>query len=214
MGKRGKIILLILILFSVMYILKPNILKAIGWSFRDIYNIKVSLDDIESLEDGIDIQYVKYNWKEELEVDNRPTILVYHHTAIKEISPTDIDKLHKDKGWNGIGYHYYIRKDGTVYKGREDDAEGSHVKGYNKKSIGVCVEGNFEEECLTEEQIDSLENLSIFLCLKYDINEILQHKDLGKTLCPGNNFPIEEIKKSVIDGMKSVKKDLKSKRES
>ena len=90
-------------------------------------------------------------------------------------------------------------------KGREDEAEGSHVKGYNKKSIGVCLEGNFEEEYLTDEQIEALKKLSIYICLKYNIKDILPHKELGNTLCPGKNFPLEEIKNDIIKELKSIK---------
>ena len=72
-----------------------------------------------------------------------------------------------------------------------------HVKG--------DLEGNFEEEYLTESQMKSLEQLSVYLCLKYDIKDILPHRELGKTLCPGKNFPMEEIKTAVIEEIKSIK---------
>lgn len=198
------IIFMVLIL-GVIYLFKPKILKAIGWSYKGIYNIKVTVEEIENLKNNLDIQYLKYEWDEDLDVGNEPVILVYHHTAIKDISPEDINKLHKNKGWKGIGYHYYIRKDGTIYKGREDEAEGSHVKGYNKKSIGICLEGNFEEEQLSKEQIKSLKDLSVYICLKYNIKDILPHKKLGNTLCPGRNFPLKEIKNEVIKEIKSIK---------
>lgn len=200
-----KYITYIIVIACIIFLFKPKILKAVGWSYKDIYNVNIKTEEIESMYKDLDIQYLRYEWAEELDIDNEPTILVYHHTAIKNISPEDIDKLHKNKGWKGIGYHYYIRKYGTIYKGREDEAEGSHVKGYNKKSIGVCLEGNFEEEYLTDEQIEALKKLSIYICLKYNIKDILPHKELGNTLCPGKNFPLEEIKNDIIKELKSIK---------
>ena len=205
MKKTEKYIIFFILILVIIYVIKPKILKSIGWSYKDIYGANITVEEIEKMQKDLDIQYLRYEWSEELEVDNEPTILVYHHTAIKSISPEDIDKLHKNKGWKGIGYHYYIRKDGTIYKGREDNAEGSHIKGYNKESIGICVEGNFEEEYLSNEQIESLKNLSVYICLKYNIKDILPHKELGKTLCPGKNFPLEEIKNDVIKEIKKIK---------
>lgn len=194
-----------IIFICVIFIFKPKILKMFGFSYRDIYNISAIEEVVESIHESLDIQYIRYEWTDELEVDNNPTILVYHHAAIKNISPEDINNLHKNKGWRGIGYHYYIRKDGTIYKGREDQAEGSHVKGYNKKSIGVCLEGDFEEEYLTEEQREALKKLSVYICIKHNIKDILPHKELGNTLCPGKNFPLEEIKNDVIKELKKMK---------
>lgn len=200
-----KYIIFIILICSFIFLFKPKILKAIGWSYRDIYNVKIIKEEIENMYDNLDIHYLRYEWIEEVDKGNEPTILVYHHTAIKNISPEDIDKLHKNKGWKGIGYHYYIRKDGTIYKGREDEDEGSHVKGYNKESIGICVEGNFEEEYLSIEQINALKKLSVYICLKYNIKDILPHKELGNTLCPGKNFPLKEIKNDVIRDIKNIK---------
>ena len=204
MKKEIKYIFFLVLILGTIYFLKPTILKVIGWSYKDIYNANITVEEIENMQKSLNIHYLRYEWSEELEVDNEPTKLVYHHTAIKNISPEDINKLHKNKGWKGIGYHYYIRKDGTIYKGREDDAEGSHVKGYNKESIGICVEGNFEEEYLSDEQIESLKKISLYICLKYNIKDILPHKELGKTLCPGKNFPLEEIKNDVIKEIKKI----------
>ena len=204
MKKEIKYIFFLVLILGTIYFLKPTILKVIGWSYKDIYNANITVGEIENMQKSLNIHYLRYEWSEELEGDNEPTKLVYHHTAIKNISPEDINKLHKNKGWKGIGYHYYIRKDGTIYKGREDDAEGSHVKGYNKESIGICVEGNFEEEYLSDEQIESLKKLSLYICLKYNIKDILPHKELGKTLCPGKNFPLEEIKNDVIKEIKKI----------
>lgn len=204
MKKEIKYIFFLVLILVTIYFLKPTILKVIGWSYKDIYNANITVEEIENMQKSLNIHYLRYEWSEELEVDNEPTKLVYHHTAIKNISPEDINKLHKNKGWKGIGYHYYIRKDGTIYKGREDDAEGSHVKGYNKESIGICVEGNFQEEYLSDEQIESLKKLSLYICLKYNIKDILPHKELGKTLCPGKNFPLEEIKNDVIKEIKKI----------
>ena len=206
MKREIKYIYFAVIILGGIYILKPKILKFMGFSYKDIYNANITVEEIKNIEDNLNICYLNYEWEYEPEIGNEPIILVYHHTAIKNISAEDINKLHKNKGWKGIGYHYYIRKDGEIYKGREDEAEGSHAKGYNKESIGICLEGNFEEEHLSNEQIEALKNLSVYICLKYNIRDIVPHKELGNTLCPGKNFPLREVKNDIIKEIKNIKK--------
>lgn len=174
-------------------------------SYRERYNIRLSFEDIYKLKDELNIQTVDYNWANGLNLINKPKVLIFHHAAIRDISVEEVDKLHQNKGWEGIGYHYFISKDGTIYEGRPESAEGAHTIGKNRDSIGICVEGNLEEAEITLNQMLSLENLSLYLCLRYDINDILQHKDLANTLCPGKNFPMEEIKSSIIDSIKDYK---------
>jgi N-acetyl-anhydromuramyl-L-alanine amidase AmpD len=72
------------------------------------------------------------------------TFIVIHCSAVRpgqQSSAADIDKWHKDKGWKGIGYHYVVRRDGSIEKGRPLEQVGSHVVGHNKHSIGICYEG-------------------------------------------------------------------------
>lgn len=57
-----------------------------------------------------------------------------------------IDRWHRERGFLKIGYHFVIKRDGTVEKGRELDEIGAHVYGYNTKSVGVCLAGGLDEE--------------------------------------------------------------------
>ena len=54
---------------------------------------------------------------------------------------SEVDLWHRKQGWDKVGYHYYIRLDGTLQIGRELNEVGAHCKGQNSKSIGVCFEG-------------------------------------------------------------------------
>lgn len=65
-----------------------------------------------------------------------------------------IHSWHKEKGWDGIGYHHVILEDGTVENGRPHYWQGAHVKGYNHASIGICLIGMGGDA--TEKQLDSL----------------------------------------------------------
>lgn len=61
--------------------------------------------------------------------------------AYMDIGLAEIDQWHRDKGWSSCGYHYVIRRDGTLETGREMYSMGAHVKGYNHESIGICMAG-------------------------------------------------------------------------
>jgi len=76
----------------------------------------------------------------------------------------DVDAYHKSKGWKGIGYHEYVRRDGTVQHGRPVEVAGAHVVGHNKHSIGICYEGGLDADGVkadtrTPEQIRALRQL-------------------------------------------------------
>lgn len=204
-------IVLIFILFTsalFAFIFRDNVRECLKISYRKYYNIKIDNEVIEDMKNNLNIIDIDYNWTEDLILNNNPNKIIYHHAARSEWSPEGINEFHKAKGWKGIGYNYYIRKDGTIYSGRSENSEGAHTRGENNNSIGICLEGNFEEEELTKEQINSLVNLSLYISLKYDIYKIMGHRDAYETLCPGKNFPIDEIRDNVVNLLKNTKKEL------
>jgi N-acetylmuramoyl-L-alanine amidase len=62
------------------------------------------------------------------------------------IGEREIDRWHRQKGWLMIGYHFVITRDGRLQKGRDINEIGAHVKGYNHKSVGVCMVGGYAEK--------------------------------------------------------------------
>ena len=116
--------------------------------------------------------------------------IVIHHTA--STAKETVEQIHNfhinNNGWAGIGYHFYIRKDGTVYKGRDEKYAGAHCENYNSVSLGICLEGNFEIEKPTEKQLKSLSELLQHLKQKYGNVQVVGHRDLNATACPGKNL--------------------------
>jgi N-acetylmuramoyl-L-alanine amidase len=59
-----------------------------------------------------------------------------------DVGADEIRRWHVDgNGWSDIGYHYVIKRDGTIEKGRDVTVPGAHVAGHNKDSIGICMVG-------------------------------------------------------------------------
>ena len=116
--------------------------------------------------------------------------IVIHHTA--STAKETVEQIHNfhinNNGWAGIGYHFYIRKDGTIYKGRDEKYAGAHCENYNSVSLGICLEGNFEIEKPTEKQIQSVTDLVKYLRKKYGDFKLVGHRDLNATACPGKNL--------------------------
>lgn len=77
------------------------------------------------------------------------TLAVIHCSATfpnQRVTVQDIDHWHRQRGFDGIGYHYYITVDGTIWIGRPLSRIGAHCKGYNAHSIGICYEGGLDKE--------------------------------------------------------------------
>ncbi|MBO6178549.1 MAG: N-acetylmuramoyl-L-alanine amidase [Selenomonadaceae bacterium] len=121
--------------------------------------------------------------------------IVIHHTGNPtddDLSAEEIHQSHLNQGWVGIGYHFVIRKDGTIERGRPEWAIGSHAYGENSHTIGIHVCGNFEIGAPTEIQLGKLAHLIGNLCADYDIPtdraHIVGHRELMPTACPGKNL--------------------------
>lgn len=123
----------------------------------------------------------------------RTDMIVIHHTGAyvdNDLSAERIHAMHLMNGWAGCGYHYIIRKDGTIEAGRPEWAQGAHAEYHNLHSIGVHLCGNFEFVPPTAAQIEAAAYLIGWLCEKYNIapidkNHIVGHRDLMITACPG-----------------------------
>lgn len=110
----------------------------------------------------------------------------------------EIDVWHRQKGWDGIGYHYVIRRNGSLEYGRAEDKAGAHCVGHNKDSIGICLIGGIKDGTkdepvndYTTAQWDTLKKLVSDLKGKYPDVNIIGHCDYEpKKTCP--NFNVKQ----------------------
>lgn len=174
-------------------------------SYRGFYNKSFSKSRLNDMREELNIQEVDYQWGKGLKKGNNPKRLIIHHSATNSPeTPEAIHKFHLENGWSGIGYHFYIREDGTIYTGRDENIIGAHARNANYNTLGICLEGNFEKKGLNETQRDSLIRLGTYLSLKYPIRDIIPHRSVTDTLCPGTLFPIDNIKRSIIEEIKNI----------
>lgn len=108
----------------------------------------------------------------------------------KDFTVADIRKWHKARGFNDIGYHYVIYRDGTVALGRDVNIAGAHCKGHNSISIGVCYIGGHEavgkgyKDTRTDAQKRSMLELLKRLKKLYPKATIHGHNEFANKACP------------------------------
>jgi len=123
--------------------------------------------------------------------------VVIHHTA--NANPAwgvrECHAFHRDgRGWSGIGYNYFIEQDGRVFEGRSDldtDYIGAHVEGYNSRSIGLCLAGNYDVQTPTPANLLITAQVATMVLKRYGLtpSALRYHSELADKSCPGKNFP-------------------------
>ena len=123
---------------------------------------------------------------------------IVHCAATKpsmDIDWTWIDRVHKKRGWSGIGYNFFIKRDGTIQEGRPLGTVGAHTIGRNHDGIGVCFAGGIDEngkgeDNVTVDQMRSILSLFEQMKEKFPGLRIAGHKDFNRTGCP--NLSIQD----------------------
>ena len=114
-------------------------------------------------------------------------LLVVHCSATRptqDIGVREITQWHRQRGFDTVGYHYVIRRNGDVETGRPENAIGAHVIGHNANSIGVCMVGGVDAagkpaNNFTAAQFVALRGLIDQLHKRYPEARILGHRDLS-----------------------------------
>lgn len=132
--------------------------------------------------------------------DNIPQYIFVHHTGGTDDNPLEDTSNHtfeiiqdwhiNGKLWQNIGYHYVIEKDGKVTAGRPETYHGAHAYGYNQKSVGIVLAGNFDSTLPTQAQEDALAGLLDEVATRWTIpNErIKPHRHVADKTCYGSKL--------------------------
>ncbi len=122
-------------------------------------------------------------------------LLIIHCAATKpsmDVGAKEIDQWHKARGWSKIGYHFVIRRNGVVEMGRPITETGAHAKGYNRKSIGICMVGGIDErgrpdDNFTHAQWEQLKTMVAKFMKEYPGIKVIGHNEVAAKACPSFN---------------------------
>lgn len=120
-------------------------------------------------------------------------LIIIHYSAVRPhqtSSAAQIDCWHRQQGWKGIGYHYVVRRDGSIEHGRPLWEVGAHCEGQNSHSVGICYEGGLDKagkpaDTRTPEQKKTLRDLLERLHRLFPKALIVGHRELNPwKACP------------------------------
>lgn len=122
----------------------------------------------------------------------RTTALIVHCSATpegKDYTVQDIDRWHKERHFDCIGYHYVVYRDGSIHQGRPDWSVGAHCQGKNSTSVGVCYIGGCDssmraKDTRTDAQKTALRTILNLLAQKYKGVKVYGHRNFAKKACP------------------------------
>lgn len=131
--------------------------------------------------------------------------IIWHCAATKEgvdVSMETIRAWHKRQGWRDIGYHYVIELDGAVKEGRPLKLQGSHAKGHNRNSIGICYVGGVDKnmkpkDTRTPEQKAALYKLTEELLGQFPGATVHGHNEFAAKACP--SFDVQKDWPAYLD---------------
>ena len=108
----------------------------------------------------------------------------------------EIRRWHLANGWNDIGYHWIIDRDGKVLPGRKETVIGAHTVGRNSGTIGICLIGGFGSaetdrfsDHFTGQQDITLRQMIEAISTRTSIQRISGHNEYAAKACPGFNVP-------------------------
>ena len=99
----------------------------------------------------------------------------------------------------GIGYHYYITRDGQLHLTRSEDEIGMHARHYNAHSIGICYEGGLDEKGRSADTRTPAQRATLIALLRslkadYPDAEIVGHRELPGVIKKCPSFEVSEYR--------------------
>jgi hypothetical protein len=136
--------------------------------------------------------------------------IVIHHMAAPKGSAAVIHRMHKKRGWDGLGYHFVVGNgsltgDGAVEVGYRwtRQEKGAHARAHpgddnrwNLHGIGICLVGDFTRTAPSARQLDTIVALVRALRAEYGIpvSNVVPHRFVRPTECPGPKFPWQDFR--------------------
>lgn len=106
-----------------------------------------------------------------------------------DVKISDLHRWHvEENGWSDIGYHYFIKRNGSLHDCRDDSLQGAHCKSVNDSSLAICIEGGFNGvNSFTTIQKKSLRALINKLKKSHPNAAVVGHSHFDNKACPSFN---------------------------
>ena len=147
--------------------------------------------------------------------------IILHHAAHPTWTVWDVHRYHRDnRGWMGIGYNYFIHKDGQIYEGRGLNIGAHAGPEWNPQSIGISCQGYLHDDKanIGQKMTDAQVNSVAWLCAKFikqfnlSESDVIGHRDTKATACPGNRFRWDDVRAGISEELTEEKEEEKMKR--
>ena len=112
---------------------------------------------------------------------------IHHSASSRSTRAEDLERWHRERGFDEIGYTWVIEGDGSVVAGRSVRKNGAHVKGKNRRSLGICVVGDNTKvrSRWSRAQVEALREVILSIELLFPGIRFVGHNELAPTACPG-----------------------------
>lgn len=119
---------------------------------------------------------------------------VVHHTDTSETTtPEQIAQFHINRSWPGIGYHFLVYPNGTIYQTNDVLTVSNHVLNNNTASVGAAFVGNHNQQEPTPKAYAAMRSLKNKLNRMFPGIEVKGHQDFKSTSCPGSKTDLSKI---------------------
>lgn len=128
--------------------------------------------------------------------------LIWHCSATpegKDFTVADIRAWHRKRGWDDVGYHYVVYRDGSIHAGRPVEKVGAHVEGRNTGTIGAVYiggttkNGRYAKDTRTPEQREAMLWLTKELARMYALERVSGHNQYANKACPSFDVRRDEL---------------------
>jgi len=127
-------------------------------------------------------------------------IIIHHAASVGDVDIETIHRWHLARGWMGAGYHYNVRMDGSIERGRPEWAQGAHARDNNTDTIGICLAGNIDQRPPPIAQMMGLVALLRDIWTRHQTAlPLTGHSDVNNTACPGRHFPWQWLREQLTE---------------
>lgn len=130
------------------------------------------------------------------------TEIIIHCSATtegKDFTVEDIDRWHRQRGFNGIGYHFVIYRDGSIHAGRSKRQIGAHCKGHNTISIGICYIGGLSTDGKPKDTRTAAQKASLHALVEQLQEEFPSPPFTATTSSPPKPVPASTYKRNLVE---------------